>query len=809
MRWLVPLLVVPILTAADADFFEKKVRPIFVAQCYACHSAKSKIAQGGLRLDVREAAFKGGASGVAIVPGDPTASRLIKAVKHEAQPNMPPWGKIPAEQIQVLEEWVRDGAIWPAEAAPRPTAASKAEARAAAEKHWAWQPVKRVPPPTGSGDPIDRFLAAARSAKGLSANHPADPAALLRRVYFDLTGLPPSESALREFLSDPSPARYAQKVDELLASPAFGERWGRFWLDITYYADTMDPNAGIPAANAWRYRDYVIRSFNADKPVNRFIVEQLAGDLMPVASGPERNEPVTATGYLALGPWTLVQADKEQLKMDVVDAQIDGIGKGLLGLTLGCARCHDHKFDPVSQREYYGLAGILASTRTLYGKWREAGVFSDINQTKLWESPDESAARVARAATYERALADVLRRIDQLEAEKKDEKDPERQKDLESRLTALRKRQGLLDFNQPRTPMAYAVQDEDRPADCRVNIRGNAHQLGDTAPRTFVRVAMFGNSTPPLKGSGRLELARWIADDRNPLTPRVYVNRVWQNIFGAGIVRSADNFGVRGELPSHPELLDHLAAEFMAGGWSTKKLVRRLVLTDAYRMSSEPNKAALEADPENRLLWRMNRRRLEAETIRDAVLSATGQLDETVGGPTLPTDSLTTFSPDLGKVNPPRMVTNGRLPERLRHRRTVHLPVYRPAQMDDLDVMNLFDFANAAQVNATRRETVVPSQALYLMNSEWIREQARVFARTLLDDPAATDPQRIERALVRIYNRLPKPDESTRALDFIYDIEQRAPKGSVKLEKSSSPTEEAWTIYIHTLLASNEFLFRS
>ncbi|MCC6586081.1 MAG: PSD1 domain-containing protein [Bryobacterales bacterium] len=795
MRWsILLLLTVPHLLCAQvgAEFFEKKVRPVLVAQCYACHSAKAKIVQGGLRLDSREAFIRGGQSGPAVVVGDPGASLLVKVLRRQVKPAMPPWGKLPEADVAAIEEWIREGAVWPAEQASAAAHAKGKTDPEAARRHWAWQPVRK---PANAA--IDQLIGQKLAEKKLSANGMADAATLLRRLSVDLTGLPPSPELIREFLKDPTPERYKQVADSMLGSVAYAERWGRFWLDVTYYADTMDPNAGIPAAHAWRYRDYVVKAFQEDRPLNRFITEQIAGDLLPEESPARRNELIVATGYLALGPWTLVQADKEQLKMDVVDAQIDGIGKGLLGLTLGCARCHDHKFDPVSQREYYGLAGILASTRTVHGKWREAGVFSDINQRPLWESPEETALRLERAATQERALADVLRRIEGLEAARKQEKDKDRLKEIEGKLTALRRRQGLLDFNMPRPPVGYAVQEEERAADCQINIRGNAHQLGQAVPRTFVQAAMFGQTTPELKGSGRLELARWITDDRNPLTARVYVNRVWQNLFGTGLVKSADNFGLRGESPSHPELLDYLAVTFMEDGWSTKKLIRRIVATEAYRRASTVQKAAMEVDPENRLLWRMNRRRLEAEAIRDSVLAITGQLDRTVGGPTLPTDSLATFAPDLGKVNPPRMIVNGALPERLRNRRTVHLPVFRPALMDDLDLMNLFDFANSAQVNATRRETVVPTQALYLLNAKWLRDQSRVLARRLLDSPELADPGRVERAIALIYNRPVQTSEVSRALDFIYDAEQQ------------SNVEDAWTLYLHSLLASNEFLFRS
>jgi mono/diheme cytochrome c family protein len=791
LLWLASLLAT-LLPADDAAFFEKNVRPLLATQCYACHSAKATIVQGNLRVDSREALLKGGHSGPALLPGDPQASRLLQVLRHERKPTMPPWGKLKPEQIAALEQWVARGAYWPPETPPPPASPTNGKPDPTLP-HWAFQPI--APPKTAAN--IDTFLDSARLLKGLSPNPPADPATVLRRVYFDLTGLPPSPEAMRAFLRDPSPHRYRQTVDELLSSPAFAEHWGRYWLDVTYYGDTMDTNAGIPATHAWRYRDYVIQSFQEDKPINRFIQEQIAGDLMPATDPFEKRQMVVATGYLVLGPWALVQADKVQLKMDVVDLQVDAIGRGILGLTLGCARCHDHKFDPVTQREYFGLAGILASTRTIYGKQREDGVFSDINKVPLFESAEEAAQRAARQPAFERELAEIRRQLALVEAL------PKEDKTRDARLNRLRRREKMVDFNAPAPPFAYAAQDEDQPSDCRINIRGNAHQLGEPAPRTFVRVAMFGSDTPPMKGSGRLQLAQWLTDPRNPLTPRVYVNRVWQKLFGAGLVRTPDNFGLRGEPPTHPELLDYLAHRFLAQGWSTRQLIREIVLSRAYQMSSASSEPGSTIDPDNRLLWRMNRRRLEAEAIRDAILVISGQFDPRRGGPTLPLESLETFAPDLGKVNPPRMIHTGRLPENLRHRRTVYLPVYRQAQMDDLDLLNLFDFANNSQINASRRETIVPTQALFLMNSPWILDQARHLAVQLLERESLLDHERVERLIELIFNRPPHQHEVSRALDFLAATEQ-----SLTEEKARHPHREAWARLIQAMLASNEFLFR-
>jgi hypothetical protein len=351
------------------------------------------------------------------------------------------------------------------------------------------------------------------------------------------------------------------------------------------------------------------------------------------------------------------------------------------------------------------------------------------------------------------------------------------------------------------------VQDEDKAEDCHIAIRGNAHQLGKEVPRGFVQLASFDESRTSFNGSGRLELAKWLTDDRQPLTPRVYVNRVWQQLFGAGIVRSSDNFGIRGDLPSHPELLDYLASEFIRQGWSTKKLVRRLVLTSAYRMSASPNPAALEMDPENSILWHMNARRLEAETIRDSILAITGKLDLTVGGETLPTHSLETFVPNLSTFNPPQVIKTARLPENLRYRRTVYLPVFRTKQMQELDILNYFDFAEPTQVNASRRTTVVPTQNLFLLNSPWIVEQAEALAAKLVQDDQLLDRQRVNELIVRIFNRKPAESEIMRGLEFVYDFERRA--SSDQTAKGAGPPGRlAWAAFIQMLLASNEFLYR-
>jgi uncharacterized protein DUF1553/uncharacterized protein DUF1549/cytochrome c len=830
------------VAADDLEFFESKVRPLLATQCYSCHSSKATVVQGNLRLDSRETILRGGHSGPALVPGSPDQSRMIRALRHEVEPHMPPWGKLEPEKIAVLEEWIRRGAPWPEERPSNATTANSPSSKPNAKSHWAWQPIALRQPPAAKStwprDPIDRFLLDKLHQKGIEPAPPADAASLLRRVYLDMTGLPPSPERLQSFLANPSSQQYEATVDELLSSHRYGERWGRWWLDVTYYGDTLDTGSEIPATEAWRYRDYVIRSFNEDKPVNRFFQEQIAGDLLPAKDQRERNELIVATGYLAIGPWAIVLADKPQLQMDTIDEQLELIGRGMLGLTLGCSRCHDHKFDPITLNDYYGMAGILKSTRTLHGKYKPDGVFSDVNKVSLTETVEERQERERKLEIYDQEIAALQKILAPLkesaallkeqEAKHKEndkdknkstgtaaEKDPEKDKDpekekrkeLDSKISSLEMRIGMLEFNKPLPPFAHSVQDEEKPENCRIAIRGNAHQLGSEVPRGFVQLASFEQPRSVWKGSGRLELAKWLTDDRQPLTPRVYVNRVWQQLFASGIVRSSDNFGIRGDLPSHPELLDYLASEFIKQGWSTKKLVRRLVLTSAYRMSANPNPAAHEIDPDNRLLWHMNPRRLEAETIRDSILAITGKLDLTEGGDTLPTHSLETFLPNLTTFNPSQIIKTARLPENLRYRRTVYLPIFRTKQMKELDILNYFDFAEPTQINASRRATVVPTQSLFLLNSPWIAEQAEVLATKLIQDDQLLDRQRVNELILRIFNRKPAEPEIMRGLEFVYDFERRA-SADPTTKAAGPPGRLAWAAYIQMLLASNEFLYR-
>lgn len=687
-----------------------------------------------------------------------------------------------------------------------------------ARKHWAFQPIARpnVPSVRNSEWPrgaIDRFVLARLEDNRLQPVIDADRYTWLRRATFDLTGLPPTEKEIAAFVSDVSPLARERVADRLLASVAFGERWARHWLDLVGYADQLGTVNDVPAVHAWRYRDYVIRALNADKPFDRFIREQVAGDLLPADTPETRQDALTATGFLLLGEIHIVTSDKLQLRADIVDHQIQKIGTAFLGQTLGCVRCHDHKFDPIHLSDYYGLAGIFGSSESAYAT--ERGVWSSIFTAELPETPaqraqrertlSEHAERVAgvkaERAEIAKQLADVNDQLSNTAAET--DNTPA---GLKSRKAELDKKIGSLDtrllhlaYIEPKAAFAYSVHDSTKPADGHITIRGSAHAPGDAVPRGFVRVA---SNAPwpeiPSDASGRAQLADWLASADNPLPARVTVNRIWQRFFGEGLVRSVDYFGTRGERPTHPELLDWLASEFIRSHWSRKKLIREIVLSRAYGMSSAHDPAATERDPENRLLWRMNRRRLDAESLRDAVLAASGELLSSAGGPALALH----LPENVGGLDPkdvnPVSFRTAKFPEEQHHQRTVYLPVVRSrAQPGPAELRNLFDFVPPTEMTGQRPSTSVATQALFLMNSEFIKAQATKLADWLLKQPADDDRKRVEKLYLRALNRPvtePEVGEAERFLGALADAD-------------GAKRRAAWTAYCHAMLTSNEFLF--
>jgi hypothetical protein len=777
---------------AGLVLFEKKVRPVLVEHCYQCHSARAKKVRAGLVVDSRAGLLKGGDSGPALVPGAPEKSLLIQVLLHGDAGNMPPKGKLPDAVIADLKEWVKMGAPWPQEAQASSGKSATRDGTSAME-HWAFRPLKKyaapaVKNPSRAWGDIDRFILARLEAAGIEPAAVADRRTLIRRVTFDLTGLPPTPAEVAAFLEDASPNAFDRVVDRLLASPHFGERWGRHWLDVARYADSSGGGANMVYSHAWRYRDYVISSFNADKPFNRFLVEQIAGDLLPAADDEQRRQQMIATGFLMVGALELAEYDKEKLRMDVVDEQIDTMGRAFLGLTLGCARCHDHKFDPIPTRDYYALAGIFRSTATT-SKTERNGIITFVARRPLPLPPErahavEEVRASLREAENERACVRFLLQTTE----------PAARKELAAQAKAAEDNfSNLKNQLEAISDYAMAVEDEKAPGDYRVCIRGDVNNLGPQVRRGFLTL-VDAPTTPIQTGqSGRLELARWMAGHDNPLPPRVFVNRVWHWLFGVGLVPSVDNFGARGELPTHPELLDHLALRFVEEGWSVKKLIRAIVLSRTYQLSSNPQSAVRNPqlqDPENRFFSRHQRRRLEAEEIRDTIVAASGQLDRTMGGST---------NVNTGRLG---VVAQGSAiqadPWR---RRGVYLPLYRGGFV--IDLFQVFDFPDSGLVTGARNVTTVPTQSLLLMNSPFLMDQAQHVAKRMLATPGSEEA-RLRSLYETLLSRSPTAGEERRARQFLAEYKQSFPK--TKAAKAS-PEEAAWAALSHALMASNEFRY--
>jgi mono/diheme cytochrome c family protein len=793
----------PQLTAEELKFFESKVRPILVANCYGCHSVSGGKAKGGLKLDTRDAMLKGGDSGPAIVPNDIDSSLLIRAVRYmDADYEMPPAGKLRDEDIATLEAWVAMGAPDPrvegvvgSGASPgtahRWTAADIARGK---ETHWAYQPIQAPVPPsvTVSKDapssvrdwahtPIDQFILAGLTSHSLTPAAAADRRTLLRRASFDLVGVPPSIDELEKFEKDSSPDAFARAIDRMLASPQFGERWGRHWLDVARYAESSGKEANTLYPHAWRYRDYVIASFNADTPYDRFLVEQLAGDLLPAANPTERAENLIATGYLAIGPKSHNARGKPQFQMDLADEQIDAVTQGMLGLTVACARCHDHKFDPIPQKDYYAVAGIFLSTDTRYGTFDAA---QNNHPAQLVALPDDadiplgptmSRQQVSLLAAAESRAREDLEKSKAViaEAQAARRRGEEVPANIQQQIVRARATRGvaenvgsLLDrFDENGAPtldnlVAMGAVDREKSLNARMLDRGELDKPGVVVPRGFVQVLSHGDEPRITKGSGRLQFAQWIASEQNPLTARVWANRVWLHLFGKGLVPTPDNFGMSGQAPSHPELLDHLATRLIALNWSTKALIREIMLTQAYAMSSAFNARNAEMDPDNTYLWRMPKKRLEAEAIRDSMLAAADLLELTprTGSPVNLTEG------GLRGPQAERMFAG--LFDTRDAKRSVYLPILRDRAPESLEV---FDFAESSFVTGQRDATNVPTQALYLLNSDEIARISDAFAARVTS-AARDERERISAAFAIAYGRKPTSTEMRACSDFLDDF---------------------------------------
>jgi hypothetical protein len=811
--------------AAREQFFEQNVRPLLAENCYSCHGDKKQ--KGGLRLDSIEAVLKGGDSGPAIIPGKPDESLLVEAINYGGL-EMPPTGKLAAEKVSILTRWVSLGAPWPSrDRAPHATSVtgklSATTVRAANRELWSLKPIRRpsIPSPVAaesasardwSSNPIDRFIVKALIDHGLTPASEAEKTTLLRRVTFDLTGLPPTPEEFESFIVDDSPDAYERLVDRLLASPRYGQRWGRRWLDLVRYAESDGFRQDAFRSNAWRYRDYVVNAFNADKPYDRFVAEQLAGDELD----PDDLDLRVATGYLRMGPYEYNQRNVRGQWADILNDITDVTGEVFLGLSMGCARCHDHKFDPILQRDYYRLQAFFTPLLPR----------DDLPMARM----QEWVGYQSRRAAWERAAADVLRQIDAVVRPYRDKgtatataKFPEEirailQKPdtvrslLERQLGALAYRQIAYEHDQVPVQLKGAAKsrwdalqrelkqfDALRPRPAAMVL--TATDLGPVSPPTVIpddrkqvpvepgylsvldsAAARVEPSTNAPQSTGRrLALARWLGRPENPLSTRVIVNRIWQYHLGRGLVSTSSDFGRMGERPSHPELLDWLTAEFVASGWQLKPLHRLIITSAAYRQAAKRNARDLASgqrvDPENRLLWKRSVQRLDAEEIRDAMLAASGELGPAIGGPSVPTSQ---------------------------PRRTIDTRVIRNARDTMLDA---FDAPDGNATIARRNTTTTATQALLLINGEWALARAGGLAARIArsQDGPTSYHDRVVSAYRLTVGRVPEPEEISESISFL-SRQSDVPRPAGK-RANSQPGHGALVDFCHVLLNSNEFLY--
>ena len=901
----------PLLAQPGPEFFEMKVRPVLAANCYACHGAKMRLS--GLDLSGATAFAKGGERGSLVDRTTPESSLLLKAISYLGDFKMPPSGKLKPEQIEDITAWVKSGAVWPGGGTldlQLTQTVAKYNFTKAQKAFWAFQPIKDPAPPDVKNtawvkSPIDRFILSELEKKNLKPAPPADKLALLRRVTYDLTGMPPTREEIEAFLADKSAAAFAAIVERLLASPRYGERWGRHWLDVARYADSAGDDDDNLYPYAYKYRDWVINAFNKDMPFDRMVRLQIAGDLLPADKPGEVNsEGIIATGFIALGQKPLTEQNKPQMLYDIADEQLDTTGRALMGLTLGCARCHDHKFDPIPTADYYSMASMFHDTRTIdiVDKLVSTVLFVPLapkdvtaryrehedrikSKTLQMDAAIEQAAEartdrlIAQTAQYMVAAArnhkpadldtglldrwtKYLKPTDEVrphlikwyeavaggkpEAASKEyqqalenrtaawwktmaewresvsaaaekgalppeapkfeggedrfffetcldgkgpftlpDKDPEKLlvADVQAKVAAFQSEIALLKKESPpELPLSCGVE-EGTPEEARILIRGNVASKGAVVPRQFLQIIAGENQTPIQQGTGRLEMAQWLTSPDHPLTARVIANRIWQNHFGEGIVRTPNNYGRTGEVPTHPELLDFLARRFMQSGWSFKAMHRMLLLSSSYQMSSQITPEAHEIDPANRLFSRANRRRLDFEEIRDSLLSYSGELDMTMGG-----------VPDAGQSVDWRKAgayISANKEPLLSVRRSVYLPLRR-SRMPSL--LTLLDFGDATTPGEGRARTNTAPQALFMMNSEYVTERSRLFSESLKREP--NDEARISAAYISTTGRPPDREQVLTAIEYVAGVQA----------KTGNPAA-AWQSFCRALLVSNAFLY--
>ncbi|HZZ20410.1 MAG TPA: PSD1 and planctomycete cytochrome C domain-containing protein [Opitutaceae bacterium] len=730
----------PAISPADLQFFEARIRPVLVERCYKCHSRDADKIKGGLMLDTREGMLHGGDTGPAVTPGRPEDSLIVDAISYsDADLQMPPKGdKLSEEEVSDITDWIRRGAFDPR------SLVSKGSSNAyggVGREHWSFLPVKATPPPPVADPqwcrtPVDNFVLARMEASAVKPNPQADKYTLIRRATFDLTGLPPSEEEVQRFLVDDSPEAWAKVVDRLLASPRYGERWGRYWLDVARYADTKGdtPNREDPRYPfSWTYRDYVIDAFNSDKPYNQFVVEQLAADrllsneLHSGESHPDQR-PLAAMGFLTLGNRF------ENSQRDIIDDRINVTTKAFLGLTVACARCHDHKFDPIPTADYYSLYNVFANTTE---PKQEPWLHGVPNTPELVDY-------LAKMKAADEAKLDVERQFVELRRSglPKEEEAKRRREILKGLLLADKARVDL-EFSEAAPPKADVLIDVPNPRNYPVLKRGEAQNYGDETTRHFLSILSPDPKHPiPFShGSGRLELAEAIASPSNPMTARVLVNRVWQQHFGNGFVSTPDDLGNQSAPPTNPELLDYLAADFMREGWSIKKLQRLIMLSSVYQESSSANPQYRDIDPDNKLQWRYNVRQMDFEEMHDSILAIAGQLDLTMGGRPVPIGS-----------------------EGFATRRAVYAFIDR---RNPAEIMTQFNFPNPSVPTGKRFLTQVPQQQLFLMNSPLVIETARKLTHTPDFLEQTTDELRVAKLYIDVFQRPPTPDEIKLCLRYV------------------------------------------
>ena len=799
------------------DFFESKVRPVLVKNCYGCHSQKTGKARGGLMLDTKDGIRAGGDSGEGILPGEIDEGTILSAINYEDW-EMPPGRPLAKHEIDDITTWIEMGAPDPriTKIGKVNTTITSEDIESAKKDFWAYQPpsAKRNPEvsnPKWTKNSIDYFVLEKLDENNLTPAADTDAETFLRRICVDLVGLPPTLDQLNWFSNawkrDKDRAiEYVTK--SLLESDRFGERWGRHWLDVARYAESSGKELNATFESAWRYRDYVIDSFNDDKPYDEFIREQIAGDLIPVKTDEEWSEHLIATGFLALGPKTLSEQNPRQFTADVIDEQIDTTTRVVLGTSVACARCHDHKFDPIPQTDYYAMAGIFQSTNTYFGT---ASIGRNRRPSSLIElpvaDPDPRAKSISKSdiakmkkerdeLNQEYMTAQRNRRLAArgqlyIDGKKVNANDP-RVSFLKIGRTSAQIAQldaKIKSVDQNGKPASYCmgVQSTDSPVNSRLLIRGELSKPAQEIPRGLVQVLSNKDHKIGRRSSGRLELANWMTDKSNPLTARVMVNRIWLHLLGEGIVSTPENFGATGQSPTHPELLDYLAVKFMDSGWSVKSIITEIVQSHTYRMDSSFDKKKFEIDPDNRFLWRANQRRIDAEVIRDSLLSIAGNID---------------FDRPRGsQISELVGTVRGLRPDSMswdesKTYRSVYLPVMR----DNLPrVLAVFDFAEPSMVIGKRDSSNTPSQALYMLNNPFVIQQSEKLARRLINESDQME-QQVRLAFQLTYGRNPTLQEIASAKRFFEKFE---PPGRFQRSRNAA----ALTTFCQALFASAEFRF--